>query len=352
MHIQSSISRALAAASLALACGLVAGPASASAQQPHQELRAEAGRALGFDLPDAFVPPPLHPRDAVLRTVQVGPGTYALISSRPPVDNAGFVVGEKGVLVVDAHINEAMAGRIQQAVREVTDKPILYLVNTNHHGDHTFGNHAFPASTQIIAHRETARAMQDFEAERRFLLVTVDADRSVYGDATLRLPDITFDRSLRVDLGGRVVEVHHFGQGNTAGDAVVFVPDAGVAWTGNFVLGKGIVPFLLIGDPAAYAASLGAFSEAVRPRIIVPGHGPPTDAEGIRWNRAYLEWLQETATEARKKGWSADEAFTQAPLPERFLPASESPVDPGFVRGLHAFNLAAALAGAPERPAP
>ena len=68
---------------------------------------------------------------------------YALISSVPNVDNVGFVVGDRDVLVVDAHINPAMARQIQERVREVTDKPIRYLVNSNYHGDHTFGNCAF-----------------------------------------------------------------------------------------------------------------------------------------------------------------------------------------------------------------
>ena len=151
-----------------------------------------------------------------LETRELGPGVYALLSNRPPVDNSGFVVGERGVLVIDAHFNGAMARQIQAAVREVTDKPILYLVNTNYHGDHTFGNYAFPADTTIVAHRKTAEAMRNFEHEKEFLLMTVNGDRSVYADVRLRLPDVTFEKFMRIDLGGRVVELHHFGQGNTA----------------------------------------------------------------------------------------------------------------------------------------
>ncbi len=92
-----------------------------------------------------------------LRTRELAPGVYALLSTRPPVDNSGFIGGENGVLVVDAHINGTMARQIQAAVRAVTDKPNLYLVNTNYHGDHTFGNYAFPTETKIVAQRETPR---------------------------------------------------------------------------------------------------------------------------------------------------------------------------------------------------
>jgi hypothetical protein len=76
--------------------------------------------------PTGFVAPPLHPEGAKLETKQLAPGVYALVSTKPPVDNSGFVVGERGVLVIDAHINGAMARQIQAAVRAVTDKPILY----------------------------------------------------------------------------------------------------------------------------------------------------------------------------------------------------------------------------------
>src|SRR5467141_2942222 len=82
--------------------------------------------------PPGFIPPPLNPSGARLETKELAPGVYGLLSSKPPVDNSGFVVGEHGVLVIDAHINGAMAGLIQTAVRQVTNKPILYVVNTNY----------------------------------------------------------------------------------------------------------------------------------------------------------------------------------------------------------------------------
>ncbi len=74
--------------------------------------------------PGMFVPP-LHPGGTTLAAQELTAGVYALVSSKVPVDNSGFVVGENGVLVIDAHINGAMARQIQEAVRRVTPKPIL-----------------------------------------------------------------------------------------------------------------------------------------------------------------------------------------------------------------------------------
>src|SRR5215469_18781287 len=153
-----------------------------------------------------FIPPPLKPIAARLDTKELAPGVYGLLSSKPPVDNSGFIVGEHGVLVIDAHINGAMAGLIQTAVRQVTNKPILYVVNTNYHGDHTFGNYAFPQETLIVGQQKTAESMRDFEREKQFLLPTVDNDPTVFGDVRLRLPELVLNEHLELDLGGRVVE--------------------------------------------------------------------------------------------------------------------------------------------------
>src|SRR5262249_45980982 len=87
-----------------------------------------------------FIPPPLNPSGARLETKELAPGVYGLLSSKPPVDNSGFVVGEHGVLVIDAHINGAMAGLIQTAVREGTNKPNLSGGKTNYQWHPTLGD--------------------------------------------------------------------------------------------------------------------------------------------------------------------------------------------------------------------
>ena len=93
------------------------------------QLTAARAESAPSAIAEGFPVPPLHPGEAVLETRELAPGVYALVSNKPPINNSGFVVGEKGVLVIDAHIDGAMARQIQARVREVTDKPILYLVN-------------------------------------------------------------------------------------------------------------------------------------------------------------------------------------------------------------------------------
>ena len=298
---------------------------------------------LPFDLsqaPEGFIPPPLHPHDTVLETRQLAYGVYALLSGEPAVDNSGFVVGERGVLVIDAHINGAMAQQIQEAVHRVTNLPILYLVNTNHHGDHTFGNYAFPAETVIIAHRETARHMAEFEAEKELLLPTVEGDASVFAGVSLRLPDLAYDDFVRIDLGSRSVELHHFGPGNTAGDTVVWVPEARVAWTGNLVIGMSIPP-IFEGRTDVYLETIARFAAQLHVETIVPGHGPLTGPAALDSYMGYLGELLGAVRTQLAVGRSLEETLAALPLAERYLPPADSPAAGlrPFLSGLHRLNV-------------
>ena len=299
------------------------------------------GSAAAFVPPAGFTLPPLHPAGVDLATKRLGEGVYALLTSRPPVDNSGFIVGDKGVLVIDAHFNGRMARKIQAAVRAVTDKPILYLVNTNYHGDHTFGNYAFPAETTIVAHRKTAEIMRDFEAEKKFLLGTVKNDKSVYGDAVLRLPDLTFDDRLTIDLGGRVVEIYHFGHGNTPGDTVVFEPTTRTAWTGNLVLGAGTIPWAIDGDMPAYLETIGRFAARLDVATIVPGHTLPASRAILGKYQRYIRELLAAVRDAVGSGRSLDQTLAAFGLDESYLPPADSPlaaVRP-LMQGIHRWNV-------------
>ncbi len=322
-------------AALAMAATLSATADAATDQQVARN------PAAAFVPPAGFTMPPLHPTGVDLATKRLGEGVYALISSRPPVDNSGFIVGDKGVLVIDAHINGRMARKIQAAVRAVTDKPILYLVNTNFHGDHTFGNHAFPRETTIVAHRKTAEIMRRFDEEKQFLLGTVKNDQAVYGDAVLRLPDLTFDDHLTIDLGGRVVEIHHFGHGNTPGDTVVYEPTTRTAWTGNLVLGAGTIPWALDGDMPAYLETIGRFAARLDVATIIPGHTAPVSAVIFGTYQRYIHELLAAVRGAVRSGHSLDQTLAALALDESYLPAADSPlaVMRPLMQGFHRWNV-------------
>ncbi len=174
--------------------------------------------------------------------VKVSEHVYAFISSGPSVNeglgaNSGFVVGDKGVLVVDSRYNPDLARELLAAVRSVTSAPVLYLVNTHYHTDHTWGNSVFKdEGAVIIAHPDMRRDLKKYSP------VYMEYYREYNPDAYERLkdvrvvlPDTTFTDELRLDLGGVEVVLNHFGPAHTAGDCIVTVPEEHVALTGGIV---------------------------------------------------------------------------------------------------------------------
>ena len=296
--------------------------------------------------PKGFIYPPLHPAGVDLVTKELAPRVYALVSSRSPVNNGGFVVGDRGVLVIDAGINGAMAAQIQKAVRQTTSTPIRYLINTNHLPDHTFGNYEFPSQTQIIAHRATAEIVQstDFEQRKKrpALKQVLNSDISVVADVQLRVPDTVFDHYLRLDLGGVVVELHHFGAGNTLGDTVVYVPEARVAWTGNLVVGRGSIPPMFEGRAGAYLETIARFKRALEVDTIIPGHGALVSGAILSRYVSYISELLDGVRAAVRRGQSLQATLDSLPLGEAFLvPDGTRNMDRvrAFWAGMHRLNV-------------
>ena len=290
------------------------------------------------DFPEGFTPFFLNPTGARLDAKELSPGVYALLSSVPNVDNVGFVVGDRDVLVVDAHINPAMARQIQERVREVTDKPIRYLVNSNYHGDHTFGNCAFPAETVIIQHRRTADLVPYHEEERRFMLPCVGNDPKILEGVELRRPDVVFDDYLRIDLGGKVVELHYFGPANTPGDTITYVPEAKAAWTGNMTGGNLVVT--LESNAPTYMNSIARFAQALEVETLIPAHNPISGPELLGGYMQYLNDVTQAVRGAVSAGWTLAETMDRIPfaLDRPYSPPEDHPRI-GYFRDLHSYNV-------------
>lgn len=165
---------------------------------------------------------------------EIGRDIYAFTAEGDP--NTGVVIGDDGVMVVDAQATPVMAQQVVEKIRTVTDKPIKYVVLSHYHAVRVLGASGYGAE-QIIA-SEVCRAMisergkEDWESEfERFPRLFQAAD-SIPG---LTWPTMTFKDKMTVWLGKRRVDLMHLGRAHTAGDAVALVPDAGVMLTGDIV---------------------------------------------------------------------------------------------------------------------
>ncbi|MBX7151912.1 MBL fold metallo-hydrolase [bacterium] len=250
------------------------------------------------------IAPPLEPK-------KIADGVYVIHHNAAatgfPQGNTTVIVGEREVLVVDACFLPSTAREDIAKIKTWTDKPVRYLVNTHWHYDHTWGNSTYAAafpSIGIIAHKVTLEEMEGFNKEWLIRYpndlkklkqkvesgkdengnpLKEDAIKAIKNDIaarekvvaefvnfTDRLPNLSFETELNINLGNREVQIKHMGLGNTAGDAVIFLPKEKILITGDILVYP--TPYLCSGYPSEWNGTLQRMA-ALGPVQIVPGHG-------------------------------------------------------------------------------
>ncbi len=165
---------------------------------------------------------------------QVGDGIYAFTAQGDP--NSGVIIGDDSVMIVEAQATPHLARKVIDCVRRVTDKPITHLVLTHYHAVRVLGASAFGAPQIIMS--EPARAMvaergaEDWASEFQRFPRLFQGHEAIPG---LTWPTTTFKGRMSVYLGQRRVDILQLGRAHTAGDAVVYVPDQNVMFTGDIV---------------------------------------------------------------------------------------------------------------------
>jgi len=232
---------------------------------------------------------------------QVGPAG----SVKRLMCNNGWVVLGDYVLLIDSNM-PGRADALLEAVRSTTDKPIRYVLNTHHHGDHIYGNRAIVERTgaTVIASSGMVAELKRFETGAfggppgRFEQVAIA--RPDVAATSLLVPTETFDRS-RVLTGsdGREAHLLHVGMGHTRGDAIVWLPSERVMFVGDLVANG---PYNIVRDAemAAWIDTLSAL-QALAPAIVLPGHGARAGAALLRTQHAFFTALiEEVSTRARR----------------------------------------------------
>jgi glyoxylase-like metal-dependent hydrolase (beta-lactamase superfamily II) len=165
---------------------------------------------------------------------KLGDGLYCLTAEGDP--NSGVIVGDDGVMVVDARATPVLARELIERIRGITDKPIKYVLLSHYHAVRVLGASAYGAQ-HIIASQGTyelirERGQQDFDSEAQRFPRLFRAVETVPG---LTWPTLVFDKSLTIFMGRREVQILHLGKGHTKGDTVAWLPKEKVLFSGDLV---------------------------------------------------------------------------------------------------------------------
>jgi cyclase len=229
---------------------------------------------------------------------EVADGIYAYLQPAGGwcLNNAGVLAGGDGTVVIDTVATVSRALRLRESVAAIGAGPVRTLVNTHHHGDHTFGNDVFGAVT-IVAHHAARTEMAESGLGLTRLWPQVD-----WGEVRLALPTLTFEGRLTLHVGDRPADLVHVGPAHTTNDVVVWLPADRVLFAGDVAM-SGVTPFNLMGS---VSGALRAVDELrrLRPRTIVCGHGPVAGPEVLDQTAEYLEWIQRLAADGAARGLS------------------------------------------------
>ncbi|KPK40331.1 MAG: hypothetical protein AMJ69_02535 [Gammaproteobacteria bacterium SG8_47] len=269
--------------------------------------------------------------DDRLPLYRLAPNTYFLYGNIAQIDNdnrgwngnAGFVVTDEGVVVIDALGTPKLGQRLIATIRSVTDKPIRYLVITHNHPDHAYGASAFRAmdGVRIVAHAGMVEYLgsQQYQASVDYRRNLLKVDMAGFVDVK---PDIAIGgppfAAQRVRLGQYTFDIYNVGAHHSHGDLVVHQVEDDIVWISDLAFNQRTT---FMGDGSskqAIAAQSWLLDTFANAKLMVPGHGSAQTPRFpmVTATRDYMEQLRETMGRMIDEGVDLYEAVNRSDLPE------------------------------------
>lgn len=263
----------------------------------------------------------------VLESEQLAPNVFAYYANdavklskegKPVATSGGFIVGEKGVLLIDTMLNKRLNQQVLDLIAKQTKKPMIYAVNTSAHGDHSYGNMYLPKGVKIVQHANTSMYIhQHFKADTEFMIQNFGKGRGIE-DIRPTDADVLVGSNSKVtlDLGGVRVDVIDFGFAQTGGDLFVWDEKNKILWSGNAIIApKPALPWLLDGHLVETLGTLQKVYDFLPDDArVVPGHGPVMGKTDIKWHIDYLAAIKSRVQAAIDKGLTLEQTVAQVSM--------------------------------------
>ncbi len=257
---------------------------------------------------------PKNPRPVIQE--QVAPDLYFLFDYDS--SNAGFLVTDDGVLVVDTRQHPRDGQDLIDRIRKITNKPIKWVINTHFHGDHYLGNPAFKAvGATIVAQRETAALMAKTytkEIARRGKFF--ESRHYDPKEVRLVLPDLTFDSEITIRLGGKEVRVFYLGPGQNPGDTFVLFPQDRAIYTPGAFAKRSWANTAFTPSVDSWIALLTRVAAMPGIDKVLPAHGDVATPADVGEMAKFLTDEYAGVKDAVAKGLSEDEAAKTLLFPQ------------------------------------
>ena len=222
--------------------------------------------------------------------------------------NAGIIVGDDSVLIIDSLRVPSFARDLIKDVKDITDKPIQFVIDTHSHWDHSWGNEEFPDAT-IIGHKNCYAEMIDVEWNEQWRKkVTSSNDPwSEEGNiVNITPPNMTFETSMQLYFGGRELDLKYFGRAHTSGDIYIHLPKEKIVFTGD-VAQDGGVPYLGDCYPVDWPDTDNKLAALPIERFM-SGHGPIGDHKALEGARDFIHNLVDSVNSAIADGQNSVQA--------------------------------------------
>jgi glyoxylase-like metal-dependent hydrolase (beta-lactamase superfamily II) len=263
---------------------------------------------------------PLSARSIEIQSIKVTPRVY-YVQGQPGLasaanegfnSNAGFVVTDEGVVVVDALGTIALGEALVKAIRKVTDKPIRRVVVTHYHADHFYGLAPLKsAGAEVWAHVAGREYLTSGEGARRLEQRSRDLFPAVEPGMKLVPADRWLEGDESFTLGGIRFEVNHLGPAHSPEDLIVVVPSEGVIFSGD-ILFAGRIPFVGEADSKQWLERIDRLL-AMKPVLMVTGHGQVSrdPVKDLSLTREYLVFLRSAMGKAVDDLTPFEEAYAK-----------------------------------------